>query len=49
VQRLHEDDLPGNLLRAGGSQDLSFPVVAVERARILIGEEVGGILVDFRE
>jgi predicted phage terminase large subunit-like protein len=37
AQRLHEDDLPGHLLRAGGWQHLSLPATALERERILIG------------
>jgi predicted phage terminase large subunit-like protein len=34
AQRLHEDDLPGHLLRAGGFEDLCLPAVAVERQEI---------------
>jgi predicted phage terminase large subunit-like protein len=39
AQRLHEDDLPGYLLRAGGWEHLSLPAIAVERERIPIGPD----------
>jgi predicted phage terminase large subunit-like protein len=37
AQRLHEDDLPGHLLRAGGWQHLCLAAIAAERDRIPIG------------
>ena len=37
AQRLHDDDLPGHLLRAGGWEHLSLPAIALERERVPIG------------
>lgn len=55
AQRLHEDDLPGHLLRIGGWEHLDLPAIAVEDAVIPIGRgkvinrKVGDILHPERE
>ena len=38
AQRLHEDDLPGHLLRAGGWKHLCLPAIATEGRRIAVGQ-----------
>ena len=36
AQRLHDDDLPGHLLRAGGFEHLCLPAIAMERQEIAL-------------
>jgi hypothetical protein len=37
MQRLHEDDLAGHLIRQGGCHHLDLPAIAVEDSEIPIG------------